>query len=711
MNNSTSSNNNNNGNNASDFVVAAVALVVSVVALLATFMQVLQQYYASAQGYSQCNEKVMGLWAKTKSRQFRWDELRFEVHFDAPVIFLSPPSNTLGPIADAPIYFLDGSEESLNKTETTSEINPRKEYSEKTERERIHTADNERASWFNLLCIIQGMEKKSREWQEAEYKSMGPPAEPLREHLPRTPPTLKEHHTLVVALQRKRKSWDTMPTTVTKPYATTTMCHLIEMMAALGVYWKEFDRKRDRYWAEGNGFMVLGERISDLGLMFSFQISGQGEFKRNRVIPVDEIKELCFGFVPTIYREKLDQRRLKPPSDEQNLSSLFMGSSREIAETLTAIGCNHNTVRYFLDENKRTSHLFPISFEIVGMLSRTFHIENSSFTFIPNPTPDLWDRRALSLSKMMRAYGDKLVSQSSSIKQTNVIVSHIKNHIESILSYDPDKNGLQRQLFLRALHIALDDTDEILTAKTKKRPQLSSSTPAGQSLEVPSDQNLDSHRPEQRREIVQDVLRHHIQEVLRLLNSQSDRTSDGQPVYLDVVPRSPSLRPMVMTSQFEDMNAAGPDERQEIFMNVYFSVIRQRVVEHAAGTTTRRNSGSNSIRSNASPRTSVHIVLNNTTTSPAMLTDGAAPDEDENGLRERELDSSTLQEIQKIQERQENQETQNITLADQDVSHDDIWCTLVFRMICWLMLHDFHKKDIQLSKSELLGSRMPVYIS
>ena len=50
-------------------------------------------------------------------------------------------------------------------------------------------------------------------------------------------------------------------------------------------------------------------------------------------------------------------------------------------------------------------------------------------------------------------------------------------------------------------------------------------------------------------------------------------------------------------------------------------------------------------------------------------------------------------------------------LSAQPSSHDDIWCTLVFRMICWLMLHDFNKLDRQLPKSELLGSRVPVYIT
>ena len=86
-----------------EVIVALVALIISLVALAATFMQVLQQYYASAAGYAQCNEKVMGKWALTKTLRFSWDELRFEVEFEAPVMFVSPPDNKNGPIIDAQI--------------------------------------------------------------------------------------------------------------------------------------------------------------------------------------------------------------------------------------------------------------------------------------------------------------------------------------------------------------------------------------------------------------------------------------------------------------------------------------------------------------------------------------------------------------------------------------------------------------------------------
>lgn len=39
-----------------------------------------------------------------------------------------------------------------------------------------------------------------------------------------------------------------------------------------------------------------------------------------------------------------------------------------------------------------------------------------------------------------------------------------------------------------------------------------------------------------------------------------------------------------------------------------------------------------------------------------------------------------------------------------------IWLGLMFRMICWFLLHDFDKNDINRMDSALKGSRMPVFI-
>jgi hypothetical protein len=39
-----------------------------------------------------------------------------------------------------------------------------------------------------------------------------------------------------------------------------------------------------------------------------------------------------------------------------------------------------------------------------------------------------------------------------------------------------------------------------------------------------------------------------------------------------------------------------------------------------------------------------------------------------------------------------------------------IWIILIFRMLCWLLLHDFDKSDVKIVPSDLKGSRMPIYI-
>jgi hypothetical protein len=349
-----------------ELVVAAVALVISVIALLAAVLQVTQQYFASAAGYSNLNAKVMGKWHQSKKRILRPTEFRFEVQYDAPVIFLCPPTNRNGPVQNDPIRFLRGTDASLRDTWSELQVDKREEEQRKTDKERIHTADNERASWVTLLSALQRMENESRKWQRDMYDK--PHRPPKRDSDPALDSKEIEdllervelQYTLTAAVQRKRRTWDTMPTGVKRPYATTTMCHLVEMLAVLGIYWIEFDRTHDRYRAEGNGYMVTGEKISDLGIMFTFQVYGKNRFMENRVIPIDEVKELCFGFVPTLYRETSDNRRLVFPNDEpRDLSALQLSSRAEIAETLVLIGCNTNTVNYFLKENKKESHLFP----------------------------------------------------------------------------------------------------------------------------------------------------------------------------------------------------------------------------------------------------------------------------------------------------------------------------------------------------------------
>jgi len=330
-------------------IVSLVALAISIVALVGTVLQVLQQYLASAAGYSNCGVKVIGDWHRSKKRKFRWSELRFEVQFEAPVIFVCPPSNVRGPVRDAPVYHIDGTEESMQVTRTMLPSEDEKASRATTEK-GLHTADNEQATWVVLLQELQRMERDSQVWETAQYKH----------NPPRNTFTQFSDHSLCAAVQAKKRTWDTMPDGIRKPYATTTMCHLVEMAAMLGIYWQEFDRSADKYRAEGNGYVLTGTNVADLGIMFTFQICGQSRFEDNRLAPADEVKELAFGLVSTIFRDAKDKRRLIFPTEEPtDLTILKLGNANEFAETLVSFGCNTNASNVLRNNSKRHGHLFP----------------------------------------------------------------------------------------------------------------------------------------------------------------------------------------------------------------------------------------------------------------------------------------------------------------------------------------------------------------
>lgn len=358
--------------------VSLVALIISIVALIGAILQLLQQYVSSAEGFSSCGEQALGPWSMYRARKFRWTELRFEVQFEAPVMFLCPPTNKRGPVQNQALLFVQGTEKSEQETRTPSfeaEKQKRdKQRESKKVSETVHTADNERANWFILLQALHAMERNSMDWQKKKLMKdkaeLGPKA---AAHLPDEVAPWSEH-SVVVALQPKRKSWDTMPSEVKKPYATSTICHMIEMAAMLGLHWREFDRSSHKYHAEGNGYLLTGRNMEDLGIMFHFQIYAANKFESHRVIPNDLIKLLAFGVVMTIYRPEPEEKGQTDYDDEDPKSSgkLQFGSTAELVESLTHYGCNAKTTNYFRDEKMKHGHLFPSESGLISPMFEQF---------------------------------------------------------------------------------------------------------------------------------------------------------------------------------------------------------------------------------------------------------------------------------------------------------------------------------------------------
>lgn len=365
---------------AQDRQIAVATLTIAVVAFVTAISQLLSMIITSARGLPSCDKTVMGKWATPWWRSSKFRFLRLQVKFTAPVIFLASPENEDGPEPGKPIYYLDGNNWDAIKIEepkVTKAANPRsplvarwrrwlntkpqrgpgdappsdpEQPTETQSKKRVHTVNNELASWVVLLEELQAMEKASREWDSARRDKQQQACPVVY-----TPKSV----TLSVGIQSKTRSFDHNPA-VKKPYATSTICHLIEIAALLGIHWKRLDRNLDQYRAEGNGYSLLGWRKHDFGLVFTFERFGLPEFERTRIIPVHAVKELCFGNMPTLFRyHSTDDKWAKPYDDfETPPNVLRLGSRREMSETFSRIGCPTNVVDLILWPEVEHEHLF-----------------------------------------------------------------------------------------------------------------------------------------------------------------------------------------------------------------------------------------------------------------------------------------------------------------------------------------------------------------
>jgi hypothetical protein len=312
---------------ASD-IIAIIALAISLVALVAVFLQVLQQYSATADGYRQCQPSVMGEWARFTMRRLRWSELRFETIFVVPVIFLydSAKKDENCPLKGRPVIDIDGSPESyratllsksaddnrgqknpliMTKDSHTIQIELEKDkpfqqqpnrwtrFVQTLERPLVGLAntlhlntesdvskvDNEFVSWIHFVRALQRhQEEMSRHTQRGFQPSM------------------------VNALQTSRRSWDFMPPEVIKPFAISNVGDVAIMIAHLGLCWKEFAPRKGVMSAEGNNCFITSTFVRSLGIVLSFSadshLISDREKRKNVYVPSLHASLLGFGLMP-----------------------------------------------------------------------------------------------------------------------------------------------------------------------------------------------------------------------------------------------------------------------------------------------------------------------------------------------------------------------------------------------------------------------------
>lgn len=325
-------------------ILGIVSLVVSLIAFVLGVFSTITSYASTADGYRRCKESIMGPWGRATHRVWTFDEFRLKVMFLSPVIFVAPPSNTRGPVKGRPIFNVDGTAESYHQTRTRS---PPEQEAHERETDggdipsRVYTADDELASWVLLLQTLQKAEAEGRAW---DHKAST--ATPKGAHF------AEVRSTLVIQVQERKRSWDQMPSGMQKPFATSTISHVAEMAALLGMVWTVFNQDSWVFRAEGNGLVMTSSSVSGLGVAVTFVVTGGSKFQANRTIPCPSVKEYLFGNVPTILT---GLPRLRFGCDTKALDETDI-----TRRTLRNLNCSPTTIeRYFhRREHIRSGELF-----------------------------------------------------------------------------------------------------------------------------------------------------------------------------------------------------------------------------------------------------------------------------------------------------------------------------------------------------------------
>ncbi len=316
-----------------------------------------------------------------------------------------------------------------------------------------------------------------------------------------------------------------------------------------------------------------------------------------------------------------------------------------------------------------------VPFELMGMLGKTLHIRNSAFRTLPNPTPYHWDKNFFNIRRLVMEYRKKISDSDADlppVPQIEQLMGDADTLVRALKADKKSKTPGYSMPLLDTLHDVLDTCDAFLK--------------------------------ESERDLVRMVIREHFQEVLKLINNKSGADGDGDG-------RSTRSADKQRAEHFDELTAASPELRQEAFMDLYFFKVLSQV-RHRAVMSYRRRRTTHYAPSMHSREPSIDGVPEGKSLSPSAtpsrpVSPGLPPPQ----LKKHDSHGSVpllhIQPPDRVS-RQDDGADVTISLESQATA---IWCTLVLRMLCWLLLHDFNKKDVQIAKSELLGSRLPVYIA
>jgi len=303
------------------------------------------------------------------------------------------------------------------------------------------------------------------------------------------------------------------------------------------------------------------------------------------------------------------------------------------------------------------------------MVGIVFQVKGTVFRTLPNPTVFRWEPNSFDLSELLHEYGE-------SFKTLNLAPADEKEKSLDIMSLlETIQEKFREWKAMRAVEVAPQD----------QKP----------TLQTPS-------------------------ATARDIEGQSQTAGVTRRGWLPKTLSSMTTTSMKTVSQ--PKKAEEPLEPQAIYSPALFEALHTAIEACDAFLEPRENREPSDSLLRLVLRSHLQAVLEMVNGEPLERED--VPEDGPTGHTIRDLDAASdrkhamLMEmyfgsvrenvIGRVQRRQKSREGVDKKALKRELN--EIWCALVFRMICWLLLHHFHEKDVQVEKSDVFESRLPVYI-
>ncbi|KAH6671355.1 hypothetical protein B0J14DRAFT_93715 [Halenospora varia] len=385
-----------------DTNLAAAALAIALVALITALGQLLQQYFATADGYRRCQKSVMGGYARKTRLRWRWREFRFETLYTVPEIFLvghGAPDRENQVILAGNATAREKSMVPLGYIEETSDTSPKldrtyqavhpdsKELRAKREQMVVKglrsngVFQNELACWVPLLHWIHESSKIALTEEHCPVPSSMP--------LQGLPPRVR-----LPAVTLRELSWDFQPPDVVRPLAKTTLFDIAVIARRMGMKWKDFRPSDGILRAEGHSHTITSTTVRSLGIVLQYSFTAQGHRLRRtegnlrRAVPGSLLSEQEEIYIPNAKSDRLGCGVVRSAA-ALSLPDFSVSTQSEIITALSFLddtGISSRALTQILKENPE--YHFRVA-DIVAFTAAPVRSRGSSLVQVPAPSDNV----------------------------------------------------------------------------------------------------------------------------------------------------------------------------------------------------------------------------------------------------------------------------------------------------------------------------------